>query len=792
MNFFQKIKEAVVPSRGFVQNDLARYRKGAVDINDIHLKIQPLTDLELQQLGKDLMTRSRREEHLDFLLPEVFALVKETCIRQLGLVPFEVQLMAAIALHEGKLVEMQTGEGKTLAAVFPALLHALTGKGVHILTFNDYLARRDATEMGAVYNFLGLSVGYISEQMSPQDRKKAYACDVTYVTAKEVGFDYLRAFIAYEKETIVLRPFHYCIVDEADAILIDEARTPLVLAGSLVESDLDHYAIAGLVSQLNPETDFELDDNAQNVFLTDAGIKKVETGLGLPDLHAAGNFEWQSAVNLALHARILLRKDIDYIVKNQEIHLVDEFTGRIVKDRKWRNGLQTAVEAKEGVEIRSEGTILNSITLQHLLHKYDRPAGMTATARQSAAEFAEFYGLTTVVIPPNKKCLRVDFPDRVFTSRLAKRHALVKEIFNIHQKGQPVLIGTLSVKESEELAKTLQKSGLEGKVLNAKNDEKEAAIIAEAGRRGAITISTNMAGRGTDIKLGGRNGVQKKEVEQLGGLYVIGTNKHESARIDLQLKGRAGRQGDPGASCFFVSFEDELMVRFKLRETLPKKYQKLQSEKAISDPGIGILLNDTQKVIEGRFFEVRKMLYEYASFLEKQRIILQEERQRLLLEEDFMTKKYRPFIERFSENAALLQKAKALILFAYDKNWADHLDYMVQVREGIHLKRFGGFNPLRVFRQNADEHFQNMLLFLENEIRENLERLHENPGLSLETMGVKRPAATWTYIISDNTFGDQLSIMLLDNSNIGFQVDFISAFFLAIFSLVKKWKKKRA
>ncbi|MCB0653532.1 MAG: accessory Sec system translocase SecA2 [Saprospiraceae bacterium] len=792
MKFFQKIKEAVDPSLGFFQNDLSNYQKLAAQINDIYQKIEPLSDRELQQSGKDLMTRARGGEHLDFLLPEVFALVKETCIRQLGLVPFEVQLMAAIALHEGKLVEMQTGEGKTLAAVFPALLHALTGRGVHVLTFNDYLARRDATEMGAVYSFLGLSVGYISEQMSPQDRKKAYACDVTYATAKEVGFDYLRDFIAYEKQAIVLRSLHYCIVDEADAILIDEARTPLVLAGSLVESGLDHYAIAGLVSQLNPEIDFELDDNAQNVFLTDAGIKKVETGLGLPDLHAAVNFEWQSAVNLALHARILLRKDVDYIVKNEEIHLVDEFTGRIVKDRKWRNGLQTAVEAKEGVEIRSEGSILNSISLQHLLRKYDRPAGMTATARQSAAEFAEFYGLTTVIIPPNKKCLRVDFPDRVFTSRLAKRRALITEIINIHQKGQPVLIGTLSVKESEELEKALQESGMEGKVLNAKNDEKEAAIIAEAGRRGAITISTNMAGRGTDIKLGGCDGIQKKEVEQLGGLYVIGTNKHESARIDLQLRGRAGRQGDPGVSRFFVSFEDELMVRFNLQEMLPKKYQKLQIEKAISDPGIGIFLNDTQKVIEGRFFDMRKMLFEYASFLEKQRIIFQEERQMLLLEEDFMIEKYRPFLERYPKNTALLQKAKAFILFAYDKNWADHLDYMMQVRDGIHLQRFGGFNPLRVFRQNADEHFQNMQLLLENEIKENLARLLKNPELSLEAMGMKRPSATWTYIISDNTFGDQLSIMLLDNSNIGFQVDFISAFFLAIFSLVKKWRRKRS
>lgn len=790
MGFFQEIRESLDSSLQYIQTDLSEYEGIVEDINNLHQSIKVKTDAGLKKAAQELKIRAQKNEGLDILLPEVYALTKEACIRQLGLTPYHVQLQAAIALHQGKLVEMQTGEGKTLAAVFPAVLNALTGQGVHILTFNDYLARRDAKEMGKVYGFLGLETGYIQEGLTAAERKKAYACDITYATAKEVGFDYLRSYIAYEPEEIALRPFHYCIVDEADAILIDEARTPLVLAGSLVDSELDHYSIAKLVKTLVADKDFEVDEEGHNVFLTENGIKKVENNLGVDNLHGEGLFELQSAVNLALHARVLLKRDVDYIVRDGEIKLIDEFTGRIVKDRKWRNGLQTAVEAKEGVTIRSEGTILNSITLQHLLHKYERPAGMTATARQSAEEFAEFYNLSTVVIPPNKPCLRKDWPDEVFSSRKAKEQALIREIKKVNQTGQPMLIGTLRVKESETLAETLINEGLECQVLNAKNDEKEAFIIAEAGRLGAITISTNMAGRGTDIKLGGADGAQKEIVEQLGGLYVVGTNKHESARIDRQLKGRAGRQGDEGQSRFFISFEDELMVRYKLSEFLPKKYRKLKSDKALENPKIGSYLNDVQRVIENRFFEMRQMLYEYASFLEKQRFIFQEERQQLLMDEGFLKAQHSKGFEELFETSESIQKVTSVILFVYDSCWAFHLDYMMQVREGIHLQRFGGQNPLRAFRKNADEHFIEIRKNLQKDIAEKLRRLQENPNLTAEDLGIKRPSATWTYIISDNTYGDQLSLMLLDNSNIGFQVDFISVFFLAIFSLFRKLKRK--
>ncbi|KAA3633668.1 MAG: accessory Sec system translocase SecA2 [Bacteroidetes bacterium] len=790
MGIIQEIRESLDPSLQYIQTDLSEYAGIVENINNLHQSIKVKTDTELKAAAQELKSRALKKESLGDLLPEVYALTKEACIRQLGLTPYQVQLQAAIALHQGKLVEMQTGEGKTLAAVFPAVLNALTGQGVHILTFNDYLAKRDAIEMGKVYGFLGLETGYIQEGLTATERKKAYACDITYATAKEVGFDYLRSYIAHDPDEIALRPFHYCIVDEADAILIDEARTPLVLAGSLVDSDLDHYSIANLVKRLSADEDFEVDDEGHNVFLTEGGIIKVENNLGVVNLHEKGQFELQSAINLALHARTLLKRDVDYIVRDGEIKLIDEFTGRIVKDRKWRNGLQTAVEAKESVTIRSEGTILNSITLQHLLHKYERPAGMTATAQQSAKEFAEFYNLSTVVIPPNKPCLRKDWPDEIFSSSEAKQKALINEIKKVHKTGQPMLIGTLSVKESEMLAKTLKQEGLDCQVLNAKNDEKEASIIAEAGRFGAITISTNMAGRGTDIKLGGADGAQKDIVEQLGGLYVIGTNKHESARIDRQLKGRAGRQGDEGESRFFISFEDELMVRYKLSEFLPKKYRKLKSDKALENPKIGNYLNDVQRVIENRFFEMRQMLYEYASFLEKQRFIFQEERQRLLTDEPFLKAQFSQGFEKLFETRKSIQKVRSVILFVYDSCWAYHLDYMMQVREGIHLQRFGGQNPLRAFRKNADEHFIEIRNNLQQDIREKLKRLQENPKLTAEDLGMKRPSATWTYIISDNTYGDQLSLMLLDNSNIGFQVDFISVFFLAIFSLFRKFKKK--
>ena len=565
MTTLEKIKFILNPKFHSIEADLQPYRDLVVQINAYHANLQTLTDRELQSLSTDLKLKCRQGIALESILVEAFALVKEACIRKLNLQAYDVQLIGAIGLHNGKMVEMQTGEGKTLAAVFPVYLNALKEKGVHVLTFNDYLARRDANWMRPVYEFLGLTVASCTQELSMKAKIRAYHADVTYTTAKAVGFDYLRSFVAYEENEIPLRSFNFAIIDEADAALIDEARNPLILAGDLNQPELDFHHIADSVGQLKSAIDFVVDDGGTIVYLTEAGTQKLETVLGIDTFHCEENLPVYSAVNLALQARELVKKDIDYIVKNQSIKLVDEFTGRIVADRKWRNGLQTAIEAKEGLPIQSEGSILNAITLQDLIGKYPKVAGMTATAQASAEEFESFYGLRTLVIPPNLPCKRIDHPDLIFTSREAKFEALIKEVERIHRTGQPILIGTLNVKESEELADRLASNGIQCQVLNAKNDELEADIISWAGSLYAVTISTNMAGRGTDIKLGGPNQLEKDKILDLGGLYVIGTNRHESSRIDRQLRGRAGRQGDIGQSRFFISFEDELMVKYKIK-----------------------------------------------------------------------------------------------------------------------------------------------------------------------------------------------------------------------------------
>lgn len=780
MKIFHKIKKSVHTP---IQYDLSSYQSLLAQIQEKHRDLSRLGDPVLQERSLNLKKQAQKGTNLNELLPEAYALVYEACIRQLGMRPYEVQMLAAVAMHQRKLVEMQTGEGKTLAAVFPLYLNALSGKGAHLLTFNDYLARRDAHWMGPVYKFLGLSVGYINQDMSAAEWKQAYACDITYATAKTVGFDFLRSGIAYEASEYLLRPFHFVLVDEADAILIDEARLPLVLAGNVFPAEVDFYDIARFVDGLSAESDVDFDHYRTNVFLTESGIKKAEKAFKQADLYAPENQSLHSAINLALHARFLLTKDVDYIVKNQAIKLIDEFTGRIIEDRKWRDGLQTAAEAKEGLKIQSEGAILNAITLQHLLQKYPKLAGMTATAQSSAEEFETFYGLQTVVIPPNRFCRRVDRPDEVFANKKSKEKALIAEIKSVHQRGQPVLIGTLSVKESEELARRLSENDVNCQVLNARNDEKEAAIVAKAGCFGAVTISTNMAGRGTDIVLGGGDPADREKVVQLGGLYVIGTNRHESLRIDRQLRGRAGRQGDIGESRFFISFEDELLVRYKFKEVLPKKYRNLQTDEPIKNKRVAKFIQITQGIIESRFFDMRKALYEFSNFMEKQRLILQQERQLLLNDDKALNAK----TNYKGKDRRLLKKLRELTLFLYDKYWGIHLDFLTKTREGIYIVQLGGQNPLREFRRMADEHFQALIVHLDREIDEKAAYLRENPQVDPADLGLQRPNATWTYVVQDNPFGNQLALMLLDNSNIGFTADPISAMFLFFHAL---WRRK--
>jgi len=754
-NFLKSIKEPI-------EFDLSLYNEVLKEINQYHKKIEYSSDSQLIELSNELKKKARSNQ-VDTIV-KAYALIKEVCIRKLKISPFDVQIIGAIALDKGKMIEMQTGEGKTLVAVFAAYLNALKEDSVHILTFNDYLAKRDAVWMSPIYDFLGLSVGYINESMSLEQKRKAYACNITYAPAKEVGFDYLRSMIAYNSNESISQSFKYAIVDEADAILIDEARNPLVLAGNLIESNINFKQVARFATSLNYDTDYKTDEYSRNIYLTEKGIDKVESYFKISNLHADTNLELHSAINLALQAKTLLKRDVDYIVKDGLIKLVDEFTGRIVEDRKWKNGLQTAVEAKENIEINSEGSILNSITLQHLMHKYSKLSGMTATAEQASEEFEFFYNLKTVVIPPNKTCIRIDHQDLIFETKESKKEAIVNEVKRVHETGQPILIGTLTVKESEELYDKIKLQGIECQVLNAKNDELEAEIIAKAGMLNSVTISTNMAGRGTDIILGGPNRIEKERIEEIGGLYVIGTNRHESHRIDRQLRGRAGRQGDIGSSKFFISLEDDLMIRYNLKDALPKKKRRKYSP--IND------ITHIQRVIEGQMFEIRRFLYNYSSLIEKQRIIIQNEREITL------------------ENKNLGENVKEAILIQYDKFWSLHLDYLSEIKEGIHLLRLGGENPLREFQKKAELAFIEMCDNLDNEVQKIIEYFDKNPYDEISTLGIKKPSSTWTYIINDNPFGNRLGLMLLDNSNIGFQVDFISLIALFFYSLFKPKKNK--
>jgi preprotein translocase subunit SecA len=717
-------------------------------------------NVELQQMTAAIRKKVLSGESPDAHMPELYAIITEVFKRALHLTPYRVQVMAAIALHQRNIIEMQTGEGKTLVAVFTACLNALAGKGVHILTFNDYLAKRDANWMRPVYEFLGLSVGFIQENMTAAEKRMAYRCDITYGTAKEVGFDYLRSCMAYEPGEIILRDFNYAIVDEADAILIDEARNPLVFAGNIEGQPVDHHQIARYVSSLAPYRDFMLDEYARNVFLTEHGIEKTEHFFAVQNLYDDNHRDLLIAVNLALQARAMLRKDVDYLIEDGRIKLVDEFTGRIVEDRKWQNGLQSAVEAKEGLAVQSEGRILNSISLQHLMNCYPKVSGMTGTAQHAAEEFASLYGLGVTVIPSHKPCRRIDHPDRIFTHKAAKVKAIIEEVKKIHQTGRPILIGTLTVKESEELQAEMQLQGIASTVLNAKNNESEAVIIEQAGMQGAITISTNMAGRGTDIMLGGRDQRSKEAIVASGGLHIIGTNRHESLRIDHQLKGRAGRQGDPGSSQFIISMEDDLMVKYGLKSLLPKHLRDLRQEGPIHHATIARSIAQAQRIIEGQLHEIRLTLHQYAHFIEKQRTILFDRRQDIFFSEESRLKEY--------------------CLFQHDSLWSHYMNDIAALREGIHWQRMAGKNPLQEFYKSSDAMFRQLMADLEH-------KLSDSGSINVSELKIKRPSSTWTYLVNDNPFKSPLALMM---GNIGYQVDVLAGPFMMIMKMLG-WLKRR-
>jgi preprotein translocase subunit SecA len=617
-------------------------------INDRRAELSALSDAELKAIDWRAMD-----------LPDVIALTSLAAERVLGLKMFDVQLQGALALIAGKIVEMQTGEGKTLAAAPAVVWYAREGTGVHVMTVNDYLARRDAQWMGGVYEFLGLSVGHLQQGMDVEERRRAYACDITYATANEIGFDHLRDGLALYPREQVHRPFGAAVIDEADSILIDEARIPLVIAGG----ETGEAPLADRVDRVarffRRGRHFTLDEYARNVALTDAGIHAIETSFGCGNLFTERNLALLTAVQDSLHAHALLRRDVDYLVKDGAIESVDEFKGRIAENRRWPAGLHAAIEAKEGLALKTQGRILGSITLQNLISLYPLVCGMTGTAATQADEFRLVYGLEVEVIPTNRPMIRADRPDRVYARKSDKERAVLEEIRRLHASGSPVLVGTRSVEESERLSGRLP--DIPHQVLNARHEEQEAGMIAHAGQRGAVTISTNMAGRGTDIQLG-------PGVAELGGLHVIGTNRHESRRIDNQLRGRAGRQGDPGRSEFFVSLQDELLLKY-----------------GAENPDI----ENVQRIAEGQNLEIRRFLHKYESVAEGQRQKIQQRRQGILT----------------GETPVSSELERLVSLRTIDDLWADYLATITDLREGVQWLSWGGRDPLHEYLTSVDALF---------------------------------------------------------------------------------------
>jgi preprotein translocase subunit SecA len=671
-------------------------------INAMRLEFDRLNDDELHALARRTTS-----------LLQWFAVTAVVVSRSLGQDMFDVQLRGALALTRGSIAEMQTGEGKTLAAVPAVAWYAREGRGVHVITANDYLARRDACWMGEIYRRLGLSVAYIQQGMTPDERRRAYACDITYATANEIGFDFLRDQLAVHLPEQVHRPFAAAVIDEVDSILIDEARIPLVIAGGSNDESALAFFANQLARTLRSTVHYTVDTSGRNVGLTDEGIRVMENATGCGNLYEERNLPFLTAVQDALHAHALLHRDVDYVVKSGAVEMVDEFKGRTAQDRRWPAGLHTAIETKEGVAAKLQGMILGSITLQHLVALYPRICGMTGTATSSELEFKIMYLLPVEVIPTNRPMIRVDHPDRVFASKAEKEHAVLDEIRRIHATGQPVLVGTANIAESESLSRSL--TDIPHHVLNAKNDELEAAIIAQAGQQGAVTISTNMAGRGTDIELG-------DGVATLGGLYVIGTNKHESRRIDNQLRGRAGRQGDPGCSRFFVSLEDDLMRKYG---DLNPRYSK--------DP------DSLQKLVEGQNLDLRIFLQKYEIAIEGQRHLLQTYRQKVLEGTQPCTSE----LERM------------ITLRTIDDLWADYLARVGDFRSGVQWLSFGSRNPHHEYLKQVHQWFPELEAAIPLEIERRMVEAESGGGEDLKERG-----AVWTYVTTDQPFGTWTERML--------------------------------
>lgn len=777
------------------EKEVKRMRKIVDHINSLEPQMVQLSDEQLKGKTVEFRERLEKGETLDDLLPEAFAVVREASKRVLGKRHYDVQMIGGITLHEGKIAEMRTGEGKTLVGTLPVYLNALLGKGVHVVTVNDYLAQRDSAEMGQIYEFLGMTVGVNLHELSPEEKREAYNCDITYGTNNEYGFDYLRDNMVLYKEQMVQRPLYYAVIDEVDSILVDEARTPLIISGQAAKSTDMYYAADRFVSRLKPEEDYTVDIKVRAVSLTEAGVTKAERAFGIDNLFDHQNVQLNHHIQQALKAHAIMRLDVDYVVNDGEIVIVDEFTGRLMTGRRYSEGLHQAIEAKEGLQVQNESMTLATITFQNYFRMYKKLAGMTGTAKTEEEEFKKIYGLDVIVVPTNRPMIRQDMPDVVYKSIKGKFNAVVEEIVKRHKNNQPVLVGTVSIESSEVLSEMLKRKGVKHKVLNAKYHAEEAEIVSQAGQPGAVTIATNMAGRGTDIMLG-------EGVAEVGGLHIIGTERHESRRIDNQLRGRAGRQGDPGSSQFFLSLEDELMRRFGAENIMAvMERMGMQEDQPIESRLVTRAIEGAQKRVEGNNFDMRKVVLQYDDVMNQQRNIIYKQRlevlesenirtivegmikssvekivnahcsedqipeewglkdvadwvNNLLSSEDAVTEKtlwgkeieelieyiYDIIMEKYNEREEMIgpdnmrEFEKVVVLRAVDSKWMDHIDAMDQLRQGIHLRGYGGTDPLREYQFEGFEMFNEMVESIQEEVTTYIMKAHVESNLERQAV----------------------------------------------------------
>ena len=791
--------------RQLVENDkreLRRLGKLADKVIALESQMAALEDADFPVKTEEYKARYAQGESLDALLPEAFALVREGAKRVLGLFPYKVQIMGGITLHDGNIAEMRTGEGKTLTATMPVYLNALSGDGVHVVTVNEYLASRDAREMGELYNFLGLTVGLNLTGMSSEEKRAAYAADITYSTNSELGFDYLRDNMVVYKSQMVQRPLNYAVVDETDSILIDEARTPLIISGQAEKSTVLYQRADMFVKGLKEEEDYTIDLTSKTISLTDEGINKAEQTFRLPNLYDVDNSALVHHIDQALRANYIMLRDIDYVVDEGKVKIVDGFTGRIMEGRRYSDGLHQAIEAKEGVEVENESKTMATITYQNYFRMYRKLSGMTGTAKTEEEEFREIYNMNVIAIPTNRPIQRIDGHDLIYPSLRSKFRAVVQDIKQRHEAGQPILVGTVAVETSELLSNMLRAEGIPHEVLNAKNHFKEAEIIMSAGQRGAVTIATNMAGRGTDIKLG-------KGVKELGGLCVIGTERHESRRIDNQLRGRSGRQGDPGATQFYLSLEDDLMKRFG-----GEKMQAIWERLNLTDEGddnfiqskmLTRQVESSQKRVEGNNYDTRKSVLEYDEVMREQSEIIYSQRLQIINEDQSLEKVTKGMIRRtihrvveshtltdqkewnlegivdFAHNSIcapdelsisdlegksaaeiegilnekameiykekqeqlngdnqMLEFEKVVILRVVDRKWTDHIDDMDQLRQSVGLRGYAQIDPLTEYQTEGYERFQQMIAAIDYDVTRILMKSQIRQNLQREQIQVVR------------------------------------------------------